>query len=291
MAADAVPFTGFTRISREGQFTFLSADHRSTLRALMNPERPSAVSVRSLARFKCDIVRTISPLASAVMLDADSAPMCMKPGILSRSCGLVLSLEKSGFSEKGGERLTTISLAPASALKKRADCAKLQLHYNPRYLSSAERQLALAREVHQQCKAARLPLMLQIHTYEVPRDLHEAAMLEAASTFAPHCDLLCTEFPSERAMEAEAASACAQLVEAAEETPWLLSSYGDDFFTFRWKLEAACKGGAAGFVAGMALWKEAAGLQRSARDRFLNVIAAGRFMQLERTVRRHGRRL
>ncbi|MFA6035697.1 MAG: hypothetical protein WC759_01950 [Candidatus Micrarchaeia archaeon] len=286
-----VPFTGFLRLSREGQFTILSIDHRSTLKALLNPEKPDSVSARSLAEFKCDVARTISPLASGMILDADSASLCSRPPILSQGCGLMLALEKSGYTEHSGERLTNLSISPAVALKKRADGAKLQLHYNPRFLNSAEKQIALARDVKAHCVSAGIPLLLQVHTYEVPKDLRETAILEAVASFAPHCDMLSTEFPSAKMMQDSAQASCKKLVEAAGSTPWLLSSYGDDFLSFQWKLQAACSGGASGFVAGMALWKDAAGLPRSERDRYLNVVATGRFMQLERVVRRNGKHL
>ena len=53
--------------------------------------------------------------------------------------------------------------------------------------------------------------------------------------------------------------ACAELSEACA-VPWVLLSAGVDFEQFKPQAQVACENGASGFLAGRAIWKEAAAM-------------------------------
>lgn len=54
---------------RKGILTVCAIEHRESLRRALNEENPDAVSYEDMVRFKPDLCRIVSPLASAMLLD------------------------------------------------------------------------------------------------------------------------------------------------------------------------------------------------------------------------------
>ena len=102
-------------------------------------------------------------------------------------------------------------------------------------------------------------------------------------------DLLKLEFPCDVDYESDESvwfSACKQISEHSP-VPWVLLSAGVNFDVFKKQLDVACRAGASGFVAGRAIWKEAASLDRKERKSFLMNTAAKRTEELVAIVRKH----
>jgi len=55
--------------TERGVFAILAVDHRDAMRAMLNHEQPEAVPAKQLTDIKLSIVRTIGPLATAILLD------------------------------------------------------------------------------------------------------------------------------------------------------------------------------------------------------------------------------
>jgi tagatose 1,6-diphosphate aldolase len=286
----AIAFPNVSSIAPHGYLSLLAADHRKSMRSAMNPERPDSVKAAKLEQLKLDICKCLSHLASATVIDADFAKAAKKSKVVSEA-GLLMALEKSGYSEHEGERYSSLQIEPRDAMKLGAEGAKLQLHYNPRYQFAAERQISMLKHAKKECAMVGLPLFLQIHLYEVPNDLRERALLECAKTLGPHCDVLLCELPSNTIIQDSAVENCAKFTDALRGKPWGLLGHGDDYLAFLWKLETACRGGASGFCSGMAIWREAAHLQRTERVRFLNVVASGRLIRANNLARRYARKI
>ena len=62
--------------------------------------------------------------------------------------------------------------------------------------------------------------------------------------------------------------------------PWVLLSAGVDFEQFKPQVQVACACGASGFLAGRAIWKEAAAMSTAERATFLQDVARDRLRQL-----------
>src|SRR5690606_4990379 len=104
-------------------------------------------------------------------------------------------------------------------------------------------------------------------------------------------DVLKVEFPYDAAFnqdEDEWVRACEAMTEASQ-VPWALLSAGVDYDVFKRQVRAACRGGASGFVAGRAIWKEAAELDGADRVKWLREVAADRVKELADIVHQYGR--
>jgi tagatose 1,6-diphosphate aldolase len=76
------------------------------------------------------------------------------------------------------------------------------------------------------------------------------------------------------------AEGCAAVTAAADGVPWAVLSAGVGHEEFCSQLAASLDGGAAGFIAGRSLWKEAVGMEASARRAFLDGTVRRRFEDL-----------
>ena len=95
-------------------------------------------------------------------------------------------------------------------------------------------------------------------------------------------DVLKMEFPQDIKFNQEWAAwqkACTELSEACA-VPWVLLSAGVDFEQFKPQAQVACECGASGFLAGRAIWKEAAPMSPVERAAFLQNTARDRLRQL-----------
>src|SRR5437879_12080831 len=90
---------------------------------------------------------------------------------------------------------------------------------------------------------------------------HKAdTVIRTAEALSPlGIDVLKAEFPGDPKVTAnpdELQKNCERLSRATK-VPWVVLSAGADFPVFRGLVERACQGGASGFLAGRAIWKDA----------------------------------
>ncbi|RLG19976.1 hypothetical protein DRN67_01195 [Candidatus Micrarchaeota archaeon] len=279
-------------LTDQNLISILKIDHRASLARSIRPSKPKSISASRLFSVKNDVVKALSPFSSATLIDHNAAKKCKSRRTLSKKDTLIFPLERTGFSQTAGERLNLLEKGwtPKKAKRAGATAVKLLLYYNPRYQRSASRQTSLLKKASSLCKKAGIPLMLELVIYEISLDMWEGAILNSAREFSPHCDLIALQFPSTSIEMASAIRACERISDSLS-IPWVLHGDREDFAQFKWKLEAACLGGASGFSAGSAVWKEAVRLSASERLHFLNVISAGRLIRLRDIVRKYGRRV
>ena len=97
----------------------------------------------------------------------------------------------------------------------------------------------------------------------------EAIVESAASLSDLGMDLLKLEYPG-------SAQACKQLADRIN-VPWAVLSAGVDFEEFTNVLRVSCDdGGASGFIAGRALWKESIGMSSAERRIFFSEVSVPR---------------
>ena len=278
-----------------GVFTILAVDHRDAMRTMIDAARPETVSSKTLTDLKLDIVRSLSDLPSAVLLDPlYSAAQAIAEGALARSAGLLVALEDQGYLGDPYHR-ETASLSGWGVEKARrlgANGVKVLLFYHPDS-GAAGKQENHAQAIGAECQRHELPFFLEPISYPLSPEMQKNSpefanerrrvVTESARRLgALGADVLKVEFPVDAAHHPDPglwAEACAELNDVSP-VPWILLSAGEPFETFCQQLTIACQAGCAGFAVGRSVWNEAVTLPPQERARFLSTTAAERFNRL-----------
>lgn len=288
---------GLQQVANEaGIITMVAFDHRdSFVEVLGRTLKVDPLPWATVAAEKIRIARTLAPFASSVLLDPlYGAGPVLASQALPGKVAFAVAREESGYGSEAEGRITRL-LADwdVAAIKRLGGAAvKLLLYYHPAAANAGEQE-EVVRQVAAECEAADIPLMLEPISYPLDATQKKTdpafaaerpeLVLESARRLVPlGVDILKAEFPTEARYEKDETKMvdyCRQLSEiaAANGIPWVLLSAGVDFSTFQRQVEIACEAGASGFVAGRAIWKEAAEIADEAgRDRFLNTIGVSR---------------
>jgi len=289
----------------KGLLTMCAIDHRGALKRAMNAEDPDAVSYQDMIDFKLDLCRAMVPFASAILLDPIyGAGQAIAAGVLPGHTGLLVSMEKTGYS---GERTARITeLLPDWSVKKvkkmGASAVKLLIYFRPDLKAVASRQLDLVARLADQCIEEDIPLLVEPVSYPVEEigvsskrfaDMKPALVIETARQFtALPIDVLKAEFPADIKFEQDEGKLlgfCQELNQASR-LPWVLLSAGVDFEMFKKEVEIASKAGASGFLAGRALWQEGVHIRsRAERMNFFKTTAASRLKELAEIAGKYGK--
>jgi tagatose-1,6-bisphosphate aldolase len=251
-----------------------------------------------MAAFKSEVVETLAPVSSAVVLDPEyGAAQAIVAGSLPGNTGLIVTIEAAGYSGEAGNRRSS-RLADWSVEKiarMGASGVKMRLYYHPQARSAAKQE-ALVDEVAADCRAADIPLFLEPLSYSLEKgqslssDEKREVVIETARRLSPRgIDVLKAEFPLDGRAEprrGEWEAACRDLTEASV-VPWVLLSAGVPFKEFTRETEIACRCGAGGVVVGRAVWQEATELRNKAHDDFLTKTAVERMVELGDIISEH----
>jgi tagatose 1,6-diphosphate aldolase len=288
-----------------GFLTICASDHRGALQRALNEKNPEAVSYQDMVDFKLDLCRAMAPFASAILLDpVYGVGQAITAGILPGHIGLLVSLEKTGYSGESTARIT--ELLPDWGVKKAkrmgASAVKLLLYFRPDLKGIASRQLDLVKRLADECIEEDIPLLVEPVSYPIDQteespkklaDVKPELVIETARQItALPIDVLKAEFPADMGFEQDEEkllSLCRRLDQVSR-LPWVLLSAGVDFKTFKKQVEIACKAGASGFLAGRALWQEGAQIRsREERMNFFKGTAAPRLKELAGLVKKYGK--
>ena len=288
-----------------GFLTICAIDHRGALQRAMNEKNPDAVTYQDMVDFKLDLCRAVAPFVSAILLDpVYGAAQAIAAGILPGHIGLLVSLEKTGYSGEKTARIT--ELLPGWSVEKvkrmGASAVKLLVYFRPDLKEIASRQLDLIAKVADQCIKEDIPLLVEPVSYPVEEvgvsapkfaEMKPKLVIETARqiTSLP-IDVLKAEFPADMDFEQDEKKLLhlCQELDQASQLPWVLLSAGADFETFKKQVEIACKAGASGFLAGRALWQEGVQIRsREERMNFFKSTAAPRLKELAEMVNRYGK--
>ncbi|MGB1631464.1 MAG: hypothetical protein ACPHIC_11055 [Acidimicrobiales bacterium] len=267
------------------RFGVFAIDHRDSLRAFVRPDDPDSLSAAEITALKDQMVRTIAPEATGVMLEPEySIPQLIDSGAVPRGIGFTAALEAQGYlgdPEKGPTELLdgwSVEKAKASG----ASCAKLLLPYRPdRPLAAA--QEAVGRAVVAECNRVGIPIVLEPLFYDLDDPSQRPKLvLETATRFAAlQPDLLKLPFPVDPSDPDDDHwyATCRAISEIAP-MPWVLLSGGGSFDTYARQVEVAVSAGGSGFMVGRALWGEAALAPAVDRDALLVDVVRPRMQRL-----------
>jgi tagatose 1,6-diphosphate aldolase len=281
----------------ELSFAILALDHQDALRQNMRPEDPASLTTEEIIAFKMQVVETLVPEVSGVLLDpVYGAHQAIARGILNKS-GLLVELEKADYQMN--PLPLEVEIDPnwsVSKIKRMgADGVKLFFYYNPDNFDHAEYQDAIVGQVVADCERNDIPFYAEPIFYPIEEgESKKTAVVEAARRLShAGVDVLKLEFPVDVQKEQDeglGAEACAEITENVD-VPWVLLSAGVSFEMFARQLEIACKAGAAGFIVGRAVWGDVATITNSnERLEWLNTEGRRRLQLLSSIVRQHGHR-
>src|SRR4030042_1988732 len=162
---------GLQQVSNDGgTFTVLAMDHRGSFKQMINPKDSDNVSYDEVVSRKMEMCSELSKYASAVLLDPIyGAAQCISRGALPGGKGQLVSIEESGY-EGGKESRATRLLTNWNVAKiKRlgASAIKILVYYRPDLKDLAKRQLAVVKEVAEECQTHDIPLFVEPVSYPV----------------------------------------------------------------------------------------------------------------------------
>jgi len=278
-----------TSLAEQDIFGIVAFDQRGSYRRMM----PDTATYEELVQVKVEIISALSHNASAVLTDPIYG---LTPAMqMSGKSGLVLSLEKSGYSGDATYRTVEFfdAWTPQKVRNIGANAAKILVYYNPQNEALADELDASIGKVIADCHALDLPVFLEPMSYSIDEDHAKGTpefaeqkvsiVVETARRLSRiGADILKMEFPVDQNHNDNLDdwhSACQQISDASA-VPWVLLSAGVDFDMFEKQLIVACEGGASGFLAGRAIWKECAAMSFEDRKVFLETTATERLNRL-----------
>lgn len=277
------------QISQDGRFGVLAVDHRDSLRAVLAPGDPDSVTSEEITGLKRDLVGALAADATGVMLEPEYSIPQILDATLPPGVGFTAALEAQGYAADPEAAPTQIleGWSVQAAADSGAAAAKLLVPYRPDR-PHAQAQERAAAQILDECRRVGLPLVLEPLFYGLDDPSKRLPIvLETVERFAamdPH--LLKLPFPVDPAAQpdrADWAEACAEIT-ARCHMPWTLLSGGGDFHGYRDQVRVAVTAGCSGFMAGRALWGEAALAPLSERLKVIESLVAPRLRGLRQLV-------
>ena len=260
----------FQQVTREdGRLAILANDQRSSL-VRVRERAGLPATPAELHALKADIVEALAAAASGVLLDPEFAlPALVDDGAVPRDTGIVVAVERSGPRTENGLRVAEALLSPADVRRLGGTAAKLLVYVRPDREDADGPNGRLVSRLVEACAGADLLLIVEALCYRLDEESPEE--FERRKSDLGREAALLVEACGAKVLKLESPGGeadCRRLTDALS-VPWAVLSRGVDHETFTTTLREAIAGGAAGFIAGRSLWKEAAVLPPPERRTFL----------------------
>ncbi|MDF2749413.1 MAG: hypothetical protein K0T00_588 [Gaiellaceae bacterium] len=265
-----------------GTFLMVAMDQRESLRTLLREHGHDATDDR-LRAFKLAVARELGPYASGLLIDDAYGVEVVEEAVrlVPPTCGVLLAvdlLDQQPGAAVEDTRLDERAELPAgiAALKLlviwRDDAGRAErVEMSRRFVALAERHGVLS-----------------VLEPVVRHEDREWAILEAARELgAVLPSLYKCQVPFGGRAEPAAITAHCRELDAALPCPWVVLSQGVEPADFPAAVEAACKGGASGMLAGRAVWT--ATLPADDPTELLRARSVPRLQELAAIVDAHGR--
>jgi tagatose-1,6-bisphosphate aldolase len=267
----------------DGTFAIVAMDQRNSLRRMLAAAGRSQ-EPEDLRRLKADVAGALMPSATGILLDPDYGVPALRDSEGADGCGLLVAAEPAERGDHRGEpRSSRLPAQDARWVRDMGgDSLKFLVQMRPDRPSGAGEPdlvtevLDVVREVVEDCRAAGVPSVIENLVYQLPGEdslaaEHRSDLVVASARLLDDLqpDLLKLEYPG-------SPQACRRLADVIS-GPWAVLSAGVGFEEFRDVLRISCdEGGASGFIAGRAIWKEAVGMEGDERTAFLRDVARPR---------------
>ncbi|HMC67360.1 MAG TPA: tagatose 1,6-diphosphate aldolase, partial [Gemmataceae bacterium] len=261
---------GLQRVSNaNGTLTMVATDQNSSMISMMRDAfkrkgEPREPNFNEVVEAKVQLVRALSPHASAVLVDAYyGAWNIIASFSLPRDVGLLIRVERSG-GEKNSRNAPLGAIEPGWSVAKikrlGADAVKLLAQFEPTEPDSAEHQFQFIQQVYQECQKHDILMLLETVAFPFDNEKKDSesflkrkaqTVIWSARHVSRFCDVYKAEFPGYLGRESDS-----QLMDnlrkldEASERPWVLLSAGVDFPDYKKQVEMAVKCGASGVLGG-----------------------------------------
>jgi tagatose-1,6-bisphosphate aldolase len=191
--------------------------------------------------------------------------------VLARDVGLLVRIEADGHDAADGLRRSNLigGLGAAGARALGATAAKVMVFLRADREDRDGYTAQLVRDALADCRAHDLLCVIELMTYRLDDESPEAFAARKPDLVREGAVLLRELGSPVLKLEYPGSTAECERVTDALDVPWAVLSAGVDHAAFCAQLRSAMEGGAAGFIAGRSLWKEAVGLPGGGRRAFL----------------------
>ncbi|PJJ72866.1 sulfofructosephosphate aldolase [Diaminobutyricimonas aerilata] len=250
-----------------GGLAMVAMDQRESLRHMFDQAGAGRPADDVLVQFKLDVADALGPLASGFLIDRHYGfDRLRDESRLPGSAGLILAADALEQADGGPVEETGLDshvLAPDFDL---TGVAALKLLIIWRRDDNREQRVQLARDFVEAAAARNLLSVLEPVVRATPEEVDagtwdlDDAIVEAAEELSPlGQSLYKVQVPLAGAGDADAQHAASERLGRAITGPWVVLSQGVDRNRFLPAVEAACRAGASGFLAGRALWSDVVG--------------------------------
>lgn len=259
----------------DGIVAVLAADHRDSLRVVLDPDDHDSVSDHELRAIKIDLARACDESVTGIMLDPAVGMDAEVVAAVPPEIGIISALEAQGYLADESVTHTTLldGWNAAIAASRGADVAKLLALWTG--VESTDQREVVDAAVDDAHRSG-MPLVLE----PLPRGLPATGRWVLGWADA-HVDTGADLFKLPYPGSAEACRALTEMLEA----PWVLLSAGAGFDEFADQLATAVDAGAAGYIVGRAVWREAAVRDADARRRAVEELVVPRLATLRERCR------
>ena len=250
------------------KFLMLALDQRGSFKRMAASDDSQV-----LISIKKKIINTLSHEFSGLLIDPDWG----LPAYEKKDKPFLLCIEKSGYEETAGGRLTELAYTVNQLKDLGASGVKLLVYFNP-LAGNCQHQIKISQRVLTDCQTCGLPLFLEIVTYNLQDKLSKSDLiLKSLDLFLKNNiqpDVFKLEFPG-------SIRACQEISAKLKNIPWVLLTAGKPFDVFKSELKTAAENGAAGFLAGRAIWQQVFKYPADKQTEFLKTTSLTRFQEIK----------
>jgi tagatose-1,6-bisphosphate aldolase len=234
---------------KDGLFSVLAFDHRGSFVKTMQEHTTKKIESVDVIALKKKIIAALAPKVSGMLIDEDyGLPAYKELGI---SVPFLLPVEKTGYTDQKGERITVLERNASQLKALGAKGVKLLLYVHHLAPSWAQ-QMETAKKVIEDAHSQGLPVFLEFVLYSLDNVAATTvvATVEKAIGAGVLPDVWKLPYPGSVTESREVSRLVGR-------TPWVLLTGGGTYETFRMKYKESLLWGVSGFVAGRSLWQEA----------------------------------
>jgi sulfofructosephosphate aldolase len=244
-------------LAREsGTFLMVAMDQRESLRTMLAEQGHDATDDR-IVEFKLAVTRELSPYASALLVDSEYGwfDRIVSERLVAPSCGLIMAVDaldqQPGAIVEDTALDATVDVAAVAA----AGVVALKLLVIWRDDARRAQRIEMSQAFSELARRHGLLSVLEPVVRGPQGFDHEGSIVEAARELSvTGCDLYKCQVPLAGKGDPAEITRWAREIDAATVCPWVVLSQGVDPADFPSAVEAACKGGASGMLAGRAVW-------------------------------------
>lgn len=263
MKASVAIIRSLQELSLDDKFKIFAIDHRDVFVDMLK-QANRYEDETSAAAEKLDIIKNVSDLVSGYLIDPfHSLPGAIIEKSIPGSVGFMVHIENNDYRvESIGSNYCIENLSPEVIKRMGASAVKMFLYYNPEseYAEASEKEIL---RVALECEKAGIPFLIEPILYPVsgesisPED--SLALTKKMISRFSHMPITVYKisFPGnlDCYTDEENVEICRSISEILD-APWVIMSSSVPGEVFEKQLELACRGGACGYVAGRALWKQ-----------------------------------